>query len=322
MVEIERKQLAFDIGTCSTPEQAVVDLASYATEHGELPLWERIWPFEMYLLADGDLYNPVFGRLSDNLCWKTEKRCIESKAALEMCQMVAAHDSGFIVWISPPYLNSPKPEARFVVWDIASKGGVRVIDGRGIPGYQDEKKCLRIANRMRHFCPDDLEEFKTVKKLRSTPMFFPNLSSLEFSWTYFLQEMADDQPAEVWETIRNGDDMARKEKLLQKAEKVIAKTDLKVARRVAIEKRILIGAVIEHEMQKMGVVFQTSGSCGFSNQFLLEEKGVLTKFSQKAESKKGVYAKECPYCGQKIGKVIHPGYHCPGCGREYTGICG
>jgi len=308
------ENLALRVGSWRQKSQRAIvgDLASAAIEQRQAPLEERINP----VLINFD----DFKKLQQGLSWETSTSQMENAAYFKILQWAKHGEDGFLLWISPS--SRQYPESRFVVYQLFfGADGKKALKIWSICERNSADECLEIANKLQVFSTNAGVQFRNPEKLRAEVMVFKAIGSL--SWDRFLARFFGSP--EIWQAIASGQAEAMKQRTLVEAEEVVAKYFKAMQAGGNGLSQLQLGAAIESEMEKrLGIFWQRVGSCGWSNQAILEwmnkGKGVLTALAEKAEG--GRYVKKCPYCHFKIEKVINSGYRCPKCGRVYSGRCG
>lgn len=302
------------------PEVIAFDLAAAVQEMKVGRFAERI-SFAPLEIIEGRIYDQDLGFVEDCLSTDRPYDSFENEAFYRLQEWAATHESGQAIWISPPYPD--EDECRFCVYELKIKEGKKTLFLRGICAGFNERDCLSIGREISRQTPKDqpVPLLANTDQLRANPLVFEPKPGQ--SWLDFLAEKID--LPEVWQAIRECRDIQARQKILKETEVVARQFESQIAQVETRQQAVWVGALIEQAVQnRMGMVFQAVGSCGFSNQFALSQSrggifNVMHGLGRKESG--GTFAEKCPYCNAKIGKVIYPGYKCS-CGKVFQGVCG
>ncbi len=307
------ERLALDCSLYRSPDYIPLDLAALFVEAMDTKaLEERIWPYRFELRNNNRVICPEMGDqdVSDYFSLETDQDRQETEAALKIRQaLVDEKEATAVVWLSPP--NENYPEGRITIGKIAWENNVKTMECYGLPVNFSKEIFIQISQKI---SPGN--EY-SLKNLRSQVYIFSSEVYLD-PW----QEIKKKLPlGQVWSAIEKKQAELRKEEILRDT-RLVADS---VSAHLWSSHPIKLGAYLECEMERMGYrINAVKSGCGGLNKdlFSLSPMRVLNSphGMVSTEKNKGVYVKECPYCGRKINKIIHPGYTCQ-CGHTYKGVC-
>lgn len=290
-VELENPALNV-VGFAGRPAEAVIeDLASWAVENNVGKLHERINP-RVIFFRNGQLVDPKenLKPLNQGLRVETRLDKLENRGYQDICSWLKKTNFGYGLWISPP--SKVYSETRFVVYQVETQNGEKVVSLWGLCGYQTGEQCLKIANSLQteriFYHPD---------KLRAKVIPFQPLGNSP--WTYYLN-LFGIAPLEVWQAIENGDAQKAKETALAGAAVVYRRAEQDFGKARNFEQKAQIVYNAENEMrQRLGRDIRP-GPC-------VSTQSIFNTVFNKTEKKEGEKTYTCPYCGAKVGA----GQKCP-----------
>jgi hypothetical protein len=303
-------------------QTAAQDFASYLLEHDTASLAERINYVELEIDKDGDLFHPAFGKMKAGMVVETENDQLELNAVDRIIEWASESTEGVCVWISPPYQE--QNESRLIIYELEQEnGGQKKVKMHATCTLQDTQACLFMARQLSAFCPEDIEVIENEEQLRETPIPF-TVKPHYPHWTHLLEELVD--PPEIWEAIRNGDHIKRKENALQVGETVVAEYFDQITTAVLPYEHVSVGAQMEARARELGYQVQSVGSCGISNTQALSSYSRNSPFtflhSTISQGERKILKCTCPSCGRKVDAEIYGGkIHCPECNSSATYNC-
>jgi hypothetical protein len=257
------ERVALYTGDWESPQQGTENTASLLVEQGERqPLHERINYVEIYLDDERDLWHPAFGKLKDCVSVESKIDELEKQAIEKLTKWACGKTPSQAIWISPPYPG--QEESRIIVYEKLDE---RTIALHAICGNQSAEGCLFIAQQISAFSGLEFS-IENEADLRETPIpfeprpFYP-------SWVDFLEELI--QPPEVWQAIREGKHIERKQELLTIAEIEIQRFYPEVASAETHYQHLVVGAKIEEAVAKYGHKIRPISPCGISNSLALQQ---------------------------------------------------
>ena len=228
-----------------------------------------------------------------------------------------------LAWFSPPDEKHGYTEARLVVSEIEKSENETRITCRAFCLPYSEDECLNLAKEIAETSDHNMVGINSGDALRKYPVYFNPPENQ--TWEEYLEEKIKEP--KIWEKIKNGEDIKNKDEALKLSTPIVEKYfDLIMADKKAYE-YVLIGASMEKEMfLSGGVIFQSSGSCGVSNQGALEifkrNPGIFNSVFTKATMSTQERSFSCPKCNKAIPSGLGITV-CPHCGarKEDYGKC-
>ncbi len=302
-------------------KRTVNDFTAASLEQREAPLEERINTYIYVLDQNSQLCDKESGK-RPTLRWETETDHLENTAFEAMEDWAAKDSSGNLAWFSPPSNRHRYTEARLVVLEKEATEKEILIVCRAFCLPHSENECLYIAKEIAKTSDQNTVNINAGDILRATPVSFNPPSNI--TWYEYLEKQISEP--KIWEKVKNGNDLRNKEEAILVSEPVVEKYfDLITAAKNAHE-YVLVGALMEREMARSGIIFQARGSCGISNQEALQSlrgnKGIFDTVFTNSATANYEASFNCPKCHHSIPS----GYGitvCPHCGarKEDYGKC-
>ncbi len=276
-----------------------------AEEHASRVLETHRIPDPYYFLVDrdGDLFSPS-ARVKVRTVTDTSSKVgiLESEAVEAIAKWANNADSGAIVWLSPP---SPGiyPVSKVIVSEIEEAGGIKRIFNRAVVLDIDEQECLRLGRELSQYSTNR-PFLQHLDQLRSTPMVLDTKSR---TWIEIMEEVIPNTT--LWESVRRGDEILAKQKVLAKAESIITKYSGSISFNN-----------YERDREMQGMLGNKPESCppkslsnGGKTAFQIFSENSLT-IGGGLNSKDPDFCISCPACGEQIRCVVKTGGSCPKCG--------
>lgn len=313
------ERLALDTKTWKTPAQAKENFAGVLIEQGKKPLTERVNYVQLFVNENGELTHPEFGEIKSLMEIKTPIDELEFRAVEKLSRWANENDSGFAIWISPPYAG--QDESRFIVYELKTEKRKKTVDLHAVCGYHTTHECIAIAEQLQAFSSKKNGIIDSENMLRETPIpFTPQPYS---TWVDLLKEAIG--PPEVWEVIRNGKHIKMKENILESSNLIVDEYFPQITSTYSDYEHILIGAQMEKRAREVGYEIRQVGPCGISPTYALSllgtsQTGPFNLLHSKLPTAEGYFP--CPKCHKPIpsGRGITI---CPHCGakKEDYKIC-
>jgi hypothetical protein len=262
----------------------------------------------------GKLENPLFGEIENVLRNETNIDRLENEAFRKIQDWANSEDEGVVVWISPP-LDGVYSEARIVVNEIETKDLDKCVVFRAIRSNLTSKECVEVANKLykgfkEAFVVIDADE------VRKSPI--PLSVPKNMHWTEVLGEIVPEN--EIWNVVRNNEDIKELKKARVVAEKIIYKSYKYLKLSNNAHEHLVAGAFIEDLAREEGYSMQLRGSCGVSNNLALKRslRGVFTtKLDNKIDGEKswGYTRGVCVVC--KNESLVGPCSVCVSCENKF-----
>jgi hypothetical protein len=301
--------------------RTIHDFAAASIEQKEAPPEERINTYTYILGENGQLYNQETGE-KPTLRWTTKSDCLENHAFQLIERWAKEGQLEKLAWFSPPDNNHGYTEARLVVSEITKEKENVLIVCRAFCLPYSEDKCINLAKEIAKTSNKNIANIDSGNTLRAFPIFFNPPEDL--AWYEYLEKQIKEP--NIWKKIKDGDDYKSKSKALKLSEPVVEKYfDLIIAARNTYE-YVLAGALMEKEMAMSGVIFQSKGSCGISNQEALgnlnKNLGIFDTMFANAATPNYERSFNCPKCHKAIPSGLGITV-CPHCGarKEDYGKC-
>ncbi len=307
------ERLALDCSLYTSPDQVPFDLAALFVEARDTEEVEkRIWPYRFELRGRNRVVCPEWGNqdIIEGFSLKTDQDKQETKAALKIRQaLIDEREGTTVVWLSPP--NEDYPEGRITIGKVVWMNNLKTMECYGLPVEFSKESFIEIAKRLSSESVVGLKEFRSQVYI---------LSSEKHTDPW--HELKKKIPlGKIWTAIENKQAELNKTTILRDARLVADSVPVYLWSNNPVR----VGAYLERKMERMGHRINTVKSgCGGLNKDLISASPMRVLNSPhgtaSTEKTKGVYVKECPYCGKKINKTIYPGYTCQ-CGHTYKGVC-
>ena len=301
--------------------RAVRDFAAASIEFREAPFEERINPYSYVLNNKGQLCEPKTDK-RPSLSWTKESDYLENHA-FELMEFWATQKfSKNLAWFSPPDEKHGYTEARLEVSEIEKNENKTRVTCRAFCLPYSEGECLSLAREIAKTSDHNVADINSGDALRKHPVYFNPPDNL--TWYAYLENKI--KKPEIWKKVETGDDYKNKEEALELSGAVVdSHFGLIIAAKDAYE-RVIIGAAMEKAMSFSGIIFQTNGSCGISNQGALEifkrNPGIFNSIFTKATMSFQERSFSCPKCHKAIPSGLGITV-CPHCGakKEDYGKC-
>lgn len=274
-----------------SPEQIALELASlnFETHHNCDSYHFKVGKNDFISPETGKLIRP---EIKDNTSVQKKEKIIYEN----LYAWAKDNESGLSAWISPPAAEL-FPGTKIILHEIIRRGSEKFVLNRAILADIDTQKALDIANLFLTHSVSSGKEYSDPEKVRSQLFVMKEGISVIDLLNLFV-----DDP-ELIEQIENGQDLAMREEVLQKANKY--------------SKKIKDGA-------SSAEVYNSMVSDGFIGSFDISCPTVGVSFSEYVVGGSLVYGeykrvKNCGKCGVSIDKLIKKGYKCSSCNGEYLG---
>jgi len=208
----------------NTPkEQAIEEILSAAMESRRIPDY---YPHK--IRSDGKLVNPTTERLvEESILTHTLLYKKEYQAFQKIQDWAKNHDSGFLVWISPPHKDEKYNETKIVVSEIETiindKSGEKekLLANRAILVDADEIEAIKLANKFGAHS-STVGEFENEEDVRLNPIPLDNLSKNQ--WLTIAVSILKNK--KIHKMIISGEDVNIKERARPKAEQFYSEMHL------------------------------------------------------------------------------------------------
>ena len=319
------ENLAFDLSLYrGNLNQAVIhDLASLPVEMGSDQ--QRVTPY-VYQLAQGRVTCPDWDpnkSIEQILNWQSDPEACQATSRL--LEEIVKRPRPFVsLWLSPPQADKGETEPRIVLSIAGPTTGEGLRAERKVINYGICVSDGAIVNRIKRSLDPDHTYWTDKEPCRAKPWFseesFMSLQSrlpeLEELWMYLNTNT-------VWQ--EHG--------LRQQ----VAGRVVREAKIWANLPPILLGAYLEQQLQQAGYPVGRLGSCGLSNQAMLNtgSAGMPIWFApvertpvadcpkvdvRYIDGVKECYVNNCGSCGKRLGLWMKKGEKCPNCMGVYPGV--
>lgn len=302
-------------------DRTVEDFASASIEQREAPPEEKINSEILFLNENGHLYDSLGKRVK--LRWETKSDYLENHAFMAIERWAKEAPSKNLAWVSPPSIEFGYDEARLMIFEADKTDSKTKVVYRPFCLPYSEEDCMNLAQKLRSTSDANIAEINSPDQLRTYPVFFNPLENS--TWFEYLEGLIE-EPKNIWQKVKGGDDLKARGEMRRLAKPVVEKYYTLILAAERAYDYVTVGAMMEAELATAGIIFQARGSCGVSNQEALKSLqdsslGVFDKIFAAAviNSESGNYVVSCGNCGTPINSVISAGYQCHSCGGIYEG---
>lgn len=203
-------------------------------------------PYRFIVSSNGELLSPVAGcRVKDVVTTNTHVGRLEYEALEKIEQWTASNSTGAIIWVSPPDKDLYPDDSKIVISEIEEKNGIKTLFNRAIVLDIDQEKCIKLAQDLVRYSINK-PLLSSTDQIRSNPLIL----NTSVHWTSILEELVTDLNLT---NVRNGEDLAIKEKTLKQAEYIYQE--------FFVEGMPINARVIAEEMGKRQMVGTFGTSC-------------------------------------------------------------